>query len=206
MHVKPIPSFLLISAASQCLGKRDFPSIILLPFFRQITLFSCDTLHQTLQKNFLPSLPQQTPNNQSMQLLYFSFPPPPPIYFFQNRRKITFSSDDWVHLFPFRVVEQYTQKDNLVSLLLKKPSPLHTPGKGMHTGVKMGNMQGQEVLHYPQKAWVSNNGFYSAKQSTVALASVPALAQPWKLCMKWLGVVQNCFFLFLHSAWINFRK
>lgn len=48
----------------------------------------------------------------------------------------------------FRVVEQYTQKD---SLPLKKPSSLHTPGKGMHTGVKMGNIQGQEVLHYPQK-------------------------------------------------------
>lgn len=55
------------------LGKRDFPFIIILPFFRQITLFSCDTLHQTLQNNFLPTLPQQTPNNQSPQLLYFFF-------------------------------------------------------------------------------------------------------------------------------------
>lgn len=78
------------------LGKRDFLPIILLLFFRQITLFSCDTVHQTLQKNSLPTLPQQTPNNQSSQLLYFFFPP---FYFFLKRRKITFSSDDWVHFF-----------------------------------------------------------------------------------------------------------
>lgn len=117
-------------------------------------------LSKRISYQVFPSRPQQSKHTVPV-LLFFS----PPIYFFLKKEKnnIFFR---WLSAFiSFQGGRTVYPEGQSCKLTIKKTCPPHTPGKGMHTGVKMGNIQGQEVLHYPQKAWVSNNEFYAAKQS-----------------------------------------
>lgn len=49
------------------LGKKDFPFIVLVVFSTEMTFFSCNTLQQILQRNFLTILPWLMPSNSGPQ-------------------------------------------------------------------------------------------------------------------------------------------
>lgn len=57
------------------LGKKDFPFIVLVVFSTEMTFFSCNTLQQILQRDFLTILSWLMPSNSGPQLLNSSLFP-----------------------------------------------------------------------------------------------------------------------------------